>query len=58
MNEANVIWRMGSFISHVEMAEGGGFSNVHITTSALFSEMVHKGEVGQNVQKSVHMVYK
>ena len=40
----------------MDMEGGGGYPSVHITTCALFDDkMVY--EVGQNVQKTVHMVY-
>ena len=40
------------------MARVGFFPNVHVTTEALFSKMVHEGGRGvKNLQKTVHMVY-
>ena len=40
----NNFLHMGSFINHVDMARGGVFPNIHITTKAFY----YKGEVGNN----------
>ena len=49
---------MGSFKNHVDMARVGFFPNVHVTTEALFSKIVQKGEGRvENVQKTVPAVY-
>ena len=59
----NNTWFMGSFKNHVDMARVGFFSKClmsidHVTTEALFSKIVQKGEGRvENVQKTVPAVY-